>query len=124
MEEKLNGLLLQYEAWKTVLQDLESENILFKMRLADILATDIHKKQLKHLEFFQTRFLNMDEQINLLRHEVREGCILPDRPVDTDTQIQLIRDQQKGLATRIAFIQENFHLLRTDFKIYLSDAFP
>lgn len=124
MKEELKGLLQQNEAWKQILEDLENENVSFKTKLTDILATDFHKGQLPHLELFQSRFLKMDGQISLLRHEIGEYATLLKQPFLTDNQVQSIRDLRKGLEVRIFAIRENLELLSVDFYAYLADAFP
>ena len=124
MQDELSRILLQNDTWRQALKHLESENISFKTRLADILATELPKGQLENLEFFQTRFLKMDDQITLLRHEIRECQELLDQLLQTNDVLTRIIDLHKGLQEKIFSLHENFYRLRTDFNSYLSDSFP
>ena len=124
MQDELNRILLQNEAWRQELKHLESENISFKTKLADILATDLPKGQLENLELFQTRFLKMDDQITLLRHEIRECQELLDQLLQTNDVLRRIIDLHKGLQEKIFSLHENFNWLQADFNSYLSDSFP
>ena len=124
MKDELNNILQQNEAWRQGLKQLETENVSFKTRLADILATDFTKGQLENLEFFQTRFLKMDDQITLLRHEIRECQELLDQLLQTNDVLTRTIDLHKGLQEKIFSLHENFYRLQTDFNSYLSDSFP
>ncbi|MDR6568237.1 hypothetical protein [Chitinophaga ginsengisegetis] len=124
MKNELSGMLHQNEAWKEILKQLENENIFFKTKLTDILTMDFPKVQLAHLEFFQSRFLKMDSQIGLLRHEIREYTILLKQLLQTDRPEQEFLNRYRNLGENIFSIRESFHLLRADFQDYLSDAFP
>jgi hypothetical protein len=124
MKNELSGMLHQNEAWKEILRQLENENIFFKTKLTDILTMDFPKVQLAHLEFFQSRFLKMDSQIGLLRHEIREYTVLLKQLLQTDRQEQEFLNPYKNLGENIFSIRESFQLLRADFQDYLSDVFP
>ena len=121
---KVGELTTAHESWKKGLKALEDENIYFKTRLAHILKTDPDKEQLEVLEYFQNRFLKTDEQISLLRHEIREQQYLL-QPASHTNGLQLRKtiDMQKRLEVKIIIIKENFDNLRVSFNEYLSDNF-
>ena len=121
---KLSELTTAHESWKKGLKALEDENIHFKTQLADILKTAPDKDQLEVLEYFQNRFLKTDEQISLLRHEIREQQYLL-QPASQTNGLQLKKtiDMQKRLEVKIIIIRENFDNLRISFNDFLSDNF-
>lgn len=119
--EMVNGKLSEYESWKKSLKALEDENIHFKTRLAHILKTDPDKDQLEVLEYYQNRFLKTDEQISLLRHEIREQEHLL-QPTNV-LQLRKTIDLQKRLEVKIIVLLENVEHLRVSFNDYLSENF-
>jgi hypothetical protein len=121
---KLGELTTAHESWKKGLKDLEDENIYFKTKLAHILQKDPDKEQLEVLEYFQNRFLKTDEQISLLRHEIREQQYLLQPATHTNgLQLKKTIDMQKRLEVKIIVIRENFEHLRISFNDFLSDNF-
>jgi hypothetical protein len=118
---KWGVFIMENELWKNELNALEDGNIHFKIRLAHLLATDFHKDQLEHLEYFQNRFLNMDEQINLLRHETREQSHLLEQTMQVNGQLRKTMDLQRNLEVKMIIIHENFAKLRTEFNSYLPE---
>lgn len=121
---KRGELIHESEGWRKQLAILEDENIHFKTRLADILKRSSHKDQLENLEYFQNRFLKMDEQLSLLKHEVREQLYhLQQEHFHVNGEYKRAVDLQKRLEVKIIIIQENFDKLSTEFNNYLEDNF-
>jgi hypothetical protein len=121
---KLGELITAHESWKKGLKALEDENIYFKTELAHILKTNPNKEQLEVLEYFQNRFLKADEQISLLRHEIREQQYLLQPAAQTNgLQLKKTIDLQKRLEVKIIVIRESFEHLRISFNDFLSDNF-
>lgn len=115
-------LIPENEGWRNKLKMLEEETIRFKLLLARILLNGLHKDQLDYLEYFQNRFLKIDERISLLRHEVREHQQLLqqfEKGDGTNHSIDLI-GQHKDLGVKIEFIKENFDKLSQEFNHYVS----
>jgi hypothetical protein len=119
--QMVNDRLGEYESLKKSLKVLEDENIYFKTRLAHILKTDPDKDQLEVLEYFQNRFMRTDEQISLLRHEIREQQYLL-QPTNV-LQLRKTIDMQKRLEVKIIVLMENVEHLRISFNEYLSEKF-
>jgi hypothetical protein len=117
----VNDRLGEYESLKKSIKVLEDENIYFKTRLAHILKTDPDKDQLEVLEYFQNRFMRTDEQISLLRHEIREQQYLL-QPTNV-LQLRKTIDMQKRLEVKIIVLMENVEHLRISFNEYLSEKF-
>ncbi|NLR60342.1 hypothetical protein HGH93_19680 [Chitinophaga polysaccharea] len=123
MHDNLNGHFLQQESWKYILRVVEDETIFFKTKLSRVLANDLEKSHLNDLEIFQHRFLMMDEQVVLLRHEVRElQEIIQQQAVATPLPASIIT-QQQGVALKIERLQQSFNELASDFSSYLHQSF-
>jgi hypothetical protein len=117
---KRDELIDKTKAWRRQLALLEDENIHFKTRLADVLQSHFHKDQLDQLEHFQNSFLKMDEQLGLLKHEVREQLYqLQQDRVLAGGALNDINDLQQRLELKIAIVQENFDRLSREFNGYL-----
>ena len=117
-------LIHENEGWRKQLALLEDENIHFKTRLADILKSDFVRSRLEELEYFQNRFLKMDEQLGLLKHEVREQLYhLQQEHFHVNGEYKKIVDVQRKLEVKIIIIKENFEKLSVEFNGYLNTHF-
>ncbi|NML38503.1 hypothetical protein HHL17_14940 [Chitinophaga sp. G-6-1-13] len=123
MKDKLEELRAQQESRKYLLKVLEDENICFKLKLARILSTDFDRRELGRLEYFQSRFLKMDEQIALLRHEISEqqGVLAS---VQTMTGLKDATVSELMMERRFTMVQQHFDMLDADFRHYLRQSFP
>lgn len=117
-------LIHENEGWRKQLALLEDENIHFKTRLADILKSDFVRSRLEELEYFQNRFLKMDEQLGLLKHEVREQLYhLQQEHFHVNGEYKKVIDVQRKLEVKIIIIKENFEKLSVEFNGYLNTHF-
>ena len=117
-------LIHENEGWRKQLALLEDENIHFKTRLADILKSDFVRSRLEELEYFQNRFLKMDEQLGLLKHEVREQLYhLQQEHFHVNGEYKKVVDVQRKLEVKIIIIKENFEKLSVEFNGYLNTHF-
>ena len=117
-------LIHENEGWRKQLALLEDENIHFKTRLADILKSDFVRSRLEELEYFQNRFLKMDEQLGLLKHEVREQLYhLQQEHFHVNGEYKKVIDVQRKLEVKIIIIKENFEKLSVEFNGYLNSHF-
>lgn len=126
-KEMTNGqrgeLIDENDSWRKQLALLEDENIHFKTQLADILKSSFSKEQLEQLEYFQNRFLKMDEQLSLLKHEVREQLYhLQQGHFHLNGEFKKAVDLQKRLEVKIIIINENFEKLSSEFNEYLGGS--
>lgn len=119
----MEELRAQHESRKYLLKVLEDENIHFKLKLARILSTDFDRRELGRLEYFQSRFLKMDEQIALLRHEISEqqGVLMA---VHTTGGLKDAVVSEQMIDRRFTMVQQHFDMLDADFRHYLRQAFP
>lgn len=124
MQDNLERRLPPHESWKYTLRVMEDETIIFKTQLADILSNDFERKHLGYLEVFQHRFLKMDEQIGLLRHEVRELQQLMQHNNESSVYPADIMAQQHTLMAKMDTLQDSFDAMALDFKMYLDKYFP
>lgn len=121
MLEKIDGYLPFHESWRYILREMENETILFKTKLAQVLSGSFERKHLEHLEVFQYRFLKMDEQISLLRYEVRtfqEALFYSNVHEPADVTVM-----QEVLTGKMELIKHSFDTLSLDFKMYLQEHF-
>lgn len=117
---KTGGLIADNENWRSGLKVMEDGIIRFKTKLARILEADLQTGELEQLEHFQNRFLKMDEQISLLRHEVREQLYLLQQLIQSNgPQLKKTLDLQRRLEVKMIIIQENFDKLSAEFSGYL-----
>jgi len=117
---KPGELIADNENWKNELKVLEDGIIRFKTKLAGILEADLQPYELEQLEYFQNKFLKMDDQISLLRHEVREQLhLLQQLSQSNGPQLKKILDLQYRLEVKMIIIQGNFDLLSAEFSGYL-----
>jgi hypothetical protein len=118
----LPSSIAENEIWKQEIKDMEDKTIRLKISLADILGSNSYRDQMERLEYFQNRFLKMDEQLNLLRHEVREQLHLLQNPNQSSIQqIKNIRDHQRRLEVKMIILRENFVKMAIDFKSFTED---
>ena len=115
-------LIHENEGWRKQLALLEDENIHFKTRLADILKSDFVRSRLEELEYFQNRFLKMDEQLGLLKHEVREQLYHLQQE-HINGEYKKVIEVQRKLEVKIIIIKENFEKLSVEFNGYLNAHF-
>jgi len=115
-------LIHENEGWRKQLALLEDENIHFKTRLADILKSDFVRSRLEELEYFQNRFLKMDEQLGLLKHEVREQLYHLQQE-HINGEYKKVIEVQRKLEVKIIIIKENFEKLSVEFNGYLNTHF-
>ena len=121
---KPGELIADNENWKNELKTLEDGIIRFKTKLAGILEADLQLYELEQLEYFQNKFLKMDDQISLLRHEVREQLhLLQQLSQSNGPQLKKILDLQYRLEVKMIIIQGNFDLLSAEFSGYLQKTF-
>jgi len=117
---KTGDLIADNENWRSELKVMEDGIIRFKTKLARILEADLQTDELEQLEHFQNRFLKMDEQISLLRHEVREQLYLLQQLIQSNgPQLKKTLDLQRRLEVKMIIIQENFDKLSAEFSGYL-----
>ncbi|MDQ0110225.1 putative transcriptional regulator [Chitinophaga terrae (ex Kim and Jung 2007)] len=122
-QDNLNNRLPEHESWNYILRVIEDETIFFKTKLACILSNDFEKSHLGNLEIFQYRFLKMDEQVILVRHELREFQDILRRSSPGTATSEAITRLRNTLEMKIDKLQESFDVLASDFRMYMH-SFP
>ncbi len=87
----------EQDAWLRILDLIQSENIMLKTRLTEIVKHDISTDVLEQVEYFQNQFLNKDTIITLLRYDIvehRKACVGMSQS-DFDNNGKLVRKQKK-----------------------------
>lgn len=120
---ELNLLQLQHESetWNRSLNMMNDEIIRFKTRLSEVLRTGFDNSLLNDLEHFQTRFLEADEWIIILRNELAEMNMLMIRVKHEQEQLQPKLEPFTNLMRKhIAVVQDKFNQLQSAFNVFLS----
>jgi hypothetical protein len=118
-ETIINELVTKTEEWKQTLQLFENDNIRFKTALAKLLGTHGQDYPVDQFEHFQNRFLKMDGQILLLRHELREQQIRLQADVTMDAL-----HRQADLLQKFSILHNYFSKLNTEFANFLLIFYP
>ena len=119
---KLKQLQYESDSWKHLLGFMMDENIRQKNRLSEILQNGFNRNLLEEMENFQTRFINEDERIRLLRHELVELDKLLIREIFDDGKIiKEIDGSLKKIRAHINVAERQFSQLKTEFNSYLSE---
>ncbi|UYQ95378.1 hypothetical protein MKQ68_09740 [Chitinophaga horti] len=124
-ERTIDELIAETGIWKGIIQQFENDNIYFKTQLATVLSVGKNGMALEQLEHFQNRFLKMDGQITLLKHEVREQCKQLEHTAtmqDSPEPLSVLLQQQLG--KRIDVLEQHFETLLYDFSAFLEEHFP
>ncbi|PUZ20927.1 hypothetical protein GA0116948_11854 [Chitinophaga costaii] len=104
---------------------LEAKNIYFKHTLAETLMSDTHKEQLDYFEYFQNRFLQLDEKIGLLKIDM---TLFETPSLYPLHMTQHLNNEPQGLAysikTRYDMICCEIQMLEKEFKHFLQETHP
>jgi regulator of replication initiation timing len=121
-ELKLKQLQYEAETWKRLLGFMTDENIHLKNRLSEILKDRFDKNLLDEVERFQSRFVQEDQMIGLLRNEVAElGKLLVREVFEDGSIIKQVDRKLKKLRDNINNAEKQFGKLKTEFNSYLSE---
>jgi hypothetical protein len=123
----LNKIISQYrhenDTWKRYLHFMQQENNYLKTRLGQVLQNDIDIDFLDRAEYFQTKFLNEDETVNLLRQDVHEiDELLHNGVAQNAALLKELQNKIKKLSRDMETIERQFNKLKTDFNVFLSEA--
>jgi hypothetical protein len=120
---KVGQFVKESDEWKRTLTLLLQENSFLKLHLADILnGKEFSPDFLETVELYQSRFIQKDEIINLLRHEVAELDTMLKQEVYEDGKILNEAVQKlRHLHTQIKFLETEFNKLKFQFSKYLSE---
>lgn len=119
---KVNQFARESEEWKRTLTFLLQENSFLKLRLADILSgKESSADFLEAAEMYQSRFIQKDEIIKLLLHDVSNLDDLLTRKIYEDGMlVKRVAYKQNHLRMQVRFLETEFNNLKLQFNNYLS----
>lgn len=111
----------EYEAWFRTLDYMQQQNILLKNTLAAISRRDISVDMLDQLEQYQTKFLEKDTLIMLLRMDIatHEQSIISNN--GSPVADALLKRHNK-LRRDMEHAEKDFNTLKYNFNNYVSGA--
>ena len=122
-KSKVSQFARESDEWKRTLNFLSQENSFLKLRLADLLnGKESSADFLETAELFQSRFIQKDEIIQLLLHDVSKLDNLISRAIREDgLLIKEIVQRQSHLRRQMRFVETEFNKLKTQFNNYFSE---
>ena len=120
---KVDQFVRESEEWKRTLTFLSQENSFLKLRLADILnGKESSADFLEAAEMYQSRFIQKDEIIKLLLHDVSNLDDLLTREIYEDGMlIKNVAYKHNHLRMQVKFLETEFNNLKLQFNNYLSE---
>ena len=122
-KSKVSQFARESDEWKRTLNFLSQENSFLKLRLADLLnGKESSADFLETAELFQSRFIQKDEIIQLLLHDVSKLDNLISQAIREDgLLIKEIVQTQSHLRRQMRFVETEFNKLKTQFNNYFSE---
>lgn len=122
---KLKQLQHESDSWKRLLAFITEENIFLKNRITEILKNETDAETLAEIEKFHTSFINQDELIGLLRHDIMEyDKLLIREQIEDVHSIKKVEKKMKELRHGITTTEIKFGKLKSDFNNYLAEYMP
>ncbi len=115
----LQQLRRETESWKRLLAFLQAENVILKIRIAEIVSQSSNPYPLKEAESFNDRFLLKDELIFLLKKDILafEGMLAISGA--DGLYREKIRQREKELQGVIGALELQFKKMITEFNRYV-----
>ena len=109
----------EYEAWFRTLDYIQQQNIMLKNTLANISRHDISNEMLEQLEQYQTKFLEKDTLVLLLRMDIaaHEQSIISNN--GSPVADALLKRHNK-LRRDMEHVEKEFNTLKYNFNNYVS----
>jgi hypothetical protein len=122
MEAKLTQMRYEKETWKRLVSFMTEENILLKNRLSEVLKDSFSYNLLEKLECFQSTFINVDNLMDLFRHDLAElEDLLAKETTGEDHTLINIQTKLKTLRTVLMNVERELSKLKINFHTYLSE---
>lgn len=120
---KVNQFVKESDEWKRTLTFLSQENSFLKLRLSDILnGKESSADFVEAAELYQSHFIQKDEIIKLLLHDVSKMDDLLTREIYEDGMlIKEVVFRQIHLRKQVRFVETEFNKLKLQFNNYLSE---
>lgn len=112
------------DSWKRSLEFMQMENVHLKMRLAQIIKSDLDNNLLDLFEFFQNYFIQEDQVIAILRNDVLKHDLQIKQAVyDWPASILKVINTQKRLRQDLELEEKKFNQLKMEFNSYFVREF-
>ncbi|HEY0273912.1 MAG TPA: hypothetical protein VGC22_12050 [Chitinophaga sp.] len=125
MKQLIKSEALAHLVGASEIAGLEAKNVYFKHTLAETLMSDTHKEQLDYFEYFQNRFLQLDQKIGLLKTDMKLFETPSLYPLH---MAQHLKSEPQGLAysikTRYDLLCREIQALETEFRHFLQEQHP
>ncbi len=119
-QKKMQQIQIESNTWKRLLDFFREENVRSKNRLSDILKENFDRNLLEDLENFQSRFVQQDELLGLLRNEIAElDKLLLDEEMNDGTRPAMVARKLGNLRHNLSNSEIRFSELQLDFNKYL-----
>ena len=128
LDDMVNKRYIQFkhenETWLRTLDYFQQENIYLKNRIAQLAKPSINNSFLNDLENFQSRFIDKDAVISILRYDIAIQNDLigdDDSPTDGATNLKITNNQNK-LREDMQQMEKEFNRLKFEFNNYLANT--
>ena len=121
-ELKLQQMQHEINTWKRMLGFMQEENVHLKNRLSEVLKDRFNKELLDTVEFYQTKFIEEDEMIVLLKTKVSEleNTLLNTITSNDNNDAHLSKKIEK-LRKGIDDAEKKFNSVNNNFNKYLAE---
>lgn len=117
---KLKQLQYEIDTWKRLLDFINEENILFKIRISDLLKDSFDRILLEEVDGFQNRFIRQDEITCQLRNDIAELNKLPEGQIIRNGKIfKAVDNKMRYLRRNMKMAENRFIAIRKDFNHFL-----
>ena len=121
-ELKLQQMQHEIKTWKRMLGFMQEENVHLKNRLSEVLKDRFNKELLDTVEFYQTKFIEEDEMIVLLKTKVSElENTLLNTITSNDNNDALLSKKIEKLRKGIDDAEKKFNSVNNNFNKYLAE---
>ena len=121
-ELKLQQMQHEINTWKRMLGFMQEENVHLKNRLSEVLKDRFNKELLDTVEFYQTKFIEEDEMIVLLKTKVSElENTLLNTITSNDNNDALLSKKIEKLRKGIDDAEKKFNSVNNNFNKYLAE---
>lgn len=115
-EQSHHATIQAVKEWQTFLNNLRLENISLKNRLSEAISHDVSTAFVEQAEHFQQRFVEKDQVMDLLRHDI--NTILQDTAPVAVTEAD--QRQYRMLEKDMQRLRDEFNQMKRSFATFLS----
>lgn len=122
MKATLTTLHHQHNDWLRELAFYKDEMAILLNRLSEVAEANTSKEVFAQVEHFQNRYILLNEEIDILGHDVRESKqAIEDKAAALPETVNLrIVDSNEQLLARVQYLSKSFSETRFEFNTFLS----